>query len=102
MDKKYGRLFTEDDVRTLVEVAMSLDEEINIQTFIDEFEGKFPVDEALFLLRAQDKRALGAIRFYYDHQSPRANQGHLDAIQHAIDSFDKFRLKNVERVKEPD
>ena len=63
---------------------------------------KFPPDEPTFTLRARDKRALAALRYYRDHQSPIAPTNHLDGIEAAYRNFDDFAINNRELMKEPD
>jgi hypothetical protein len=101
VDNKYGRLFTIDDVLTLMAAA---DGPVN-KTFgqiIEGFEGKFPQDEPVFLLRAQDKRALGAIRFYRERQRFDADHDHLMGVEQAVRDFENFRHHHPDRLKEPD
>lgn len=110
-DLKYGRLFTLEDVQRIVDyVAFSdaHDDGPDVGNVLADMESdgkppmKFPADEPLFLLRAQDKRAIGAVRFYSDHQSPRAPMQHIERIDDAVSDFESFRLRNPERTKEPD
>jgi hypothetical protein len=119
MDNKYGRIFTEADVISILEHAVSqlasdefdtpeaVDEEA--ANLLDEAVGpgtdlrlKFDKDEPLFILRGRDKRAIGAIKFYSEHQSPRAPVNHLDAIDKALQAFIDYRESSPGQMKEPD
>jgi hypothetical protein len=104
LNSKYGRLFTEADVRKYIEglggvdFSGSIDDDSELSTV----ESTFPEDEPLFVLRAKDRRALGAVRFYYTHQSNYVTDKHLQGIERAIKAFDEFRNQHPERLKEPD
>jgi hypothetical protein len=116
-DNKYGELYTEDEVVKVVEMA--------VQAVIDlcangedtnEVWGRFSEGdirevartntriwhpgEPLFILRGQDRRALGALRWYRDHQFPNAPREHLDSIDEAVARFEAYR--NLAATKEPD
>lgn len=97
---KYGRLFTEDDVRSMLEAYEETGH--NFDDLVQSGRFTFPEDEPLFVLRAQDKRALGAIRYYQDHQNPRASIAHLNNIERAVRAFEDFRFHKADRLKEPD
>lgn len=116
-DDKYGRIFTEEDVKRIV--GLTLEEAADIlptaqvtmtQTvddimslvWSDAVKLTFPADEPIFLLRAQDKRALAAVRYYRDHQSPRAPVKHEQNVDHAMQKFERFRVQHPDRLKEPD
>lgn len=109
-DNKYGRVFTTSDVEKILEWV---EENTNSASNIDcdgilnamDEEGvrfKFEPDEPLFVLRGHDKRAIGAIKFYAEHQSSRAPVNHLDAIDKALQSFIDYREENPGKLKEPD
>ena len=117
-DNKYGELYTEDEVVKLVKDAVKQaiimtdsgepEEEIeevfsegNIREVArTEIERVFKPGEPLFILRGQDRRALGAIRWYRDHQWPSATQAHLDSIDEALAFFEQYR--KLAGTKEPD
>ncbi len=104
MDSKYGRIFTEEDVKAIVELAVeqevsSVDE---AETLMDDFDGRFPADEPIFVLRARDKRALAAVRQYRENQSPRAPVNHIEGLDKAVREFEKFRVQHADQMKEPD
>lgn len=113
-DNKYGHVFTEADVLkileyVLVEGEMSTSEQASgeaanwLSDVMEEnIRFKFAKDEPLFILRGRDKRAIAAIRFYHDHQSPSAPVNHMDAIGKAIRSFDAYREQHPGELKEPD
>src|SRR5574339_827095 len=106
MSNKYGRIFTESDVEKIFEHlrengAGQLPEFENVLSDMDEdgVRFKFPEDEPLFILRGRDKRAISAIRYYLDHQSPRAPMNHLMGIEKAYDAFSDYRIKNSGEMK---
>jgi len=105
-DNKYGRMFTISDVEEIVRWATQ-DPEYDLSSLLDtldleEVRFKFPVDEPTFTLRARDRRALAALRYYRDHQSPGAPVNHLDGLDAAYRSFDDFATNHRELMKEPD
>jgi hypothetical protein len=118
MDRKYGRMFTMSDVLAIIELVANTKEVRGIapdQIFeeIETCEGpfmgqdapprfKFAADEPTFTLRARDKRAVGAIRFYEDHQSPRAPVNFLEGIESARREFEVYREQHPDQMKEPD
>lgn len=117
-DNKYGELYTEDEVVQLVKMAVesavnfmdngeSPDDVLERFTDADirevartDIERKFHPGEPLFVLRGQDKRALGAVRFYREHQWPSATQEHLNSVDAAVERFEAYR--NLGHMKEPD
>ena len=117
-DNKYGELYTEDELVKIVQMAVasalefSNDGETPEQVkerFSDpdirevartDIDRKFNPGEPLFILRGQDRRALGAIRWYRDHQWPNATQEHLDSIEEAVAFFEQYR--KLAGTKEPD
>lgn len=118
-DSKYGRLFTEDDVREIVnaavfagiELAESGDEEDTrnfhgdaiYDAVVSGVDVKFPEDEPLFVLRAQDDIAFDTILAYYEAcKDAGIRQEHLDNVDASIELFRKFRDENPDRVKDPD
>lgn len=115
-DSKYGRLFTEEDTKELVMSAVHAGIELGEdsddprgfngeaiwEALVSGIQPKFPEDEPLFLLRGQDKRAAGAVRWYADHQSPRASVAHLEGTENALDAFTLFRQEHPDRMKDPD
>ena len=60
----------------------------------------FHPGEPLFILRGQDRRALGAVRWYRDHQWPSATKEHLNNIDDAVAFFESYR--KLAGTKEPD
>lgn len=108
MDSKYGQLFTESDVEKLLDVAGSMEwhhadwASVLAKAKEEGIRFKFPEDEPIFVLRGRDQRAIGAIRYYRDHQSPRAPMNHLDGLDKAVDNFERYRHTNAGDMKEPD
>lgn len=107
MDSKYGRLFTQTDVETIVEL---LDpngfDAASVQAAIDELgsQAQFPADEPLFLLRGQDRYALSGIMTYRDScsNSPTIAPTHMENVDTAIDTFRQYATDNYTTMKEPD
>jgi hypothetical protein len=118
MDNKYGELYTEDEVVQLVRMAVESavsyvdngeSQEDVLERFGDadirevartDIDRRFNPGEPLFVLRGQDKRALGAVRYYRDHQWPNATQQHLDSVDAAVERFEAYR--SLGHMKEPD
>jgi len=118
-DNKYGEIYTEDEVVKIVEMAVqavidwSADGKGSVEEIWSSFsegnirevartdiERRFLPGEPLFILRGQDRRALGAVRWYRDHQWPSADKEHLDRIDEALARFEAYR--KVAATKEPD
>ena len=119
-DNKYGELYTEDEVVKIVQMAVQSMIELvgnsDITNGLDidghfsegnirevartEIERVFHPGEPLFVLRGQDKRALGAVRWYRDHQWPGSKHDHIDSIDEALARFEAYR--KLGRMKEPD
>lgn len=118
MDNKYGELYTEDEVVQLVTMAVQSavkfatdgesPEEV-LERFGDadirevartDIPRRFHPGEPLFVLRGQDKRALGAVRFYREHQWPNATHEHLESVDAAVERFEAYRA--LGQMKEPD
>lgn len=120
-DPKYGEIYLEDELVQVVQMAVQfvvehigrvgnsdLAEEMN-ERFTDanirevartDIKRKFHPGEPLFILRGQDRRALGAVRWYRDHQWPNATQEHLNNVDEALGHFEAYR--KLAQVKEPD
>lgn len=109
-DRKYGRVFTDSDIEKIFEwlwQTHGLSTDLLPENVISAMDDngvrfKFPIDEPIFILRGRDKRALGTVRHYLDHQSPRAPQNHLDGIEAAVTQFERYRINHSEDMKEPD
>lgn len=105
-DAKYGRLFTEEDVATiLTEVA---EEGVTVAEAIRQLEGslRFPADEPLFLLRGQDVHALEAIEAYDTAigavADPDVDDAHRMKVGDSIVLFRHFANAHPDRMKTPD
>ena len=117
-DPKYGEIYTEDEVVEIVQMAVDGvlrlvkdgedANEIKLR-FNDgdirevartEIDRQWKAGEPLFILRGQDRRALGAVRWYRDHQWPNAETGHLTQIEEAVALFEEYRKLGT--MKEPD
>jgi hypothetical protein len=99
-------MFTMADVEKILEYAgdensISLDE---ILPGMEEagVRFKFDADEPTFTLRGRDQRAIAAIRYYGDHQSPTAPVGFLEGIQGALSEFERYRHEHPAMMKQPD
>jgi hypothetical protein len=119
-DNKYGRLFTEDDARKMVEQAVHVGISVSEHAEGDEsardfdadgvfdvvvtsFTPKFPEDEPLFVLRGQDEAAAGTIDDYgYRNDKLGANAHHLESISEAYSDFIRFQVDHPDRVKVAD
>ena len=117
-DNKYGEVYTEDELVQVVQMAVKEvlsavhqghTDDVIIDTFNEadirevartEIERKFSAGEPLFILRGQDRRALGAVRWYRDHQWPNATTEHTEKIDDAVALFEEYRKVGV--MKEPD
>ncbi len=58
-----------------------------------------PKDEPLFILRAQDKRALPALRFYMNSLK---NAEHQKSVRLRIKDFNAWKREHPDTMKEPD
>jgi hypothetical protein len=105
VDNKYGQLFVYEDLHKIFNLYLAnpdapLDE---ILRYLSESNNlKFPAPEPVFLLRAQDRRALGALYHYSRHQASDASEDHLTGIQNAVRAFENFRGQYSQRIKDPD
>ena len=109
-DEKYGRIFTDTDLRNVVQRAMEQDiqSEDELDQIIARMDGegsfKFPADEPVFVLRAQDMAAASGLYGYQEgvenFDDGSVPQEHKDGIDKAIKSFSKFALAN--KTKLPD
>jgi hypothetical protein len=119
---KYGRLFTEGDVRVLLMMVYErgrADQGNAIDTvphdgnrrgatlladaLAEDFNPTFPADEPLFLLRGQDQLATQTIDYYVGgagvHGSP---ESHVEAAHQAAKAMGEWQAANPDRVKVPD
>lgn len=123
---KYGRLFTEQDVLSIVdEVSMmgllregSIDVHDILALAIKRAEAdkgpmRFPADEPLFVLRGQNTAALAGIRGYAGglaesflevalRGDATALRDHINGVQDARERFEVWQAANPDRVKVPD
>ena len=114
MDNKYGHIFTEGDVLKILEYVVkeadlatpesASEEAANWFTDVmeEDIRFKFPAEEPLFILRGRDRRAIGAVMHYRDHQASNAPDNHVEAIQRAFTAFDTYREENPGQMREPD
>lgn len=109
-DTKYGRIFTEKDLKLIVEIAIendvSSEEELNdlIQFMDENGDVKFPPDEPIFVLRAKDRLALAPVRIYLEKCEAAAGVPdlHIQGVEASLADFDRFRQENPDRLNTPD
>lgn len=108
-DSKYGRVFTQGDVEKILEWVQAHDDDITLtlSDVLDDMQDggvrfKFDADEPLFILRGRDRRAIGAIRFYQDHQASNVPESHANCIASDMSAFDRYRNDHAEKMREPD
>lgn len=80
---------------------MARDGKFDISTgkFINRVSGEeIPDDEPIFILRARDIHAVGALVDYRDRVM---TNHHMRAITEAIEDFNLFRYQHPDRMKEP-
>ena len=118
-DNKYGEIYTEDEVVKVVQLAVvevlklckvdkAWEDDINgrfsegniREVARTEIDRVFHPGEPLFILRGQDRRALGAVRWYRDHQWPGSKPDHIESIDEALARFEAYR--QLGSMKEPD
>jgi hypothetical protein len=61
-----------------------------------------PADEPVFIFRARDVRAVGALSRYASVVALHSSEDHWLAVMGRIDDFVRFRRDHPERMKEPD
>ena len=111
MDSKYGQLYTTDDMiafaRIVVESNLNREDlEDGVDELLDHFEGRFPKDEPLFLLRGQDRRALNAVRNYRTMTaysgSTEPSAEFLAGLDATVVHFEDFKEDYPDRIKDAD
>lgn len=106
MEGKYGRLFTEGDVKKMLRLAVlegAPSPEEQIAEFDRRGELTFPADEPLFLLRGQDKAAPGTITGYLMcANAAGASIEHASAARKAGRAMAEWQAEHPDRVKVPD
>lgn len=112
MDNKYGQLYTAQDLANIAAVLLhGVVPPENLQESIQEAvthvarssKLHFPVDEPLFLLRAQDQAAPAAIHGYLDAAKFNgAAPAHQDSITRSAIEFVQWQAANPNKVKIPD
>lgn len=105
-DSKYGGLYTEDDVKALVQEAMENDiesEDEFVEQILDKFEGRFGKDEPLFVIRGRDVAGPRAVRSYGAiAEEEGAGDPLLEGVAAAGEKFQSWQEANPELVKIPD
>lgn len=111
MDSKYGRIYTQDDVKRLVTEAyeqgarygMSGFNETWTQRFLTAQNCHFPADEPIFVLRAQDKLAPDVVDYWSTRAAGRdVDQSAVDSASKCADEMDEWQENNPDKVKLPD
>ena len=106
-DGKYGRIFTEENVKDicsnlLVDVGVEPHNEL-INTNVDGFRGKFPYGEPVFVVRAQDVVAPQIVKQYAAEAFLHgASESFRKKVENAVSEFEQWQSENDERVKIPD
>lgn len=110
MDNKYGHLFTAEDMiafaRIFAESGIDIYSDDAADEMLDDFQGRFPKDEPLFLLRGQDRQALSCVRNYRTmtafsrtrEPTPEMLTG-LDAV---VMQFEDFQNEHPDKIKDAD
>lgn len=109
-DNKYGNLYTEDDVKKIVQHCMEQeiqgdDELMEIIERLRADDGlKFMAGEPLFVLRGKDRLALAAVRCYLERceGSQHVPAAHIDSVVTAVHGFECFRADFPEVLDFPD
>lgn len=115
-DSKYGRIFTEQDVKELIGWAYAHGRDIgNIEDAGGELDNwimaaaddgtpmTFPDDEPVFVLRGKDKAAATTIGSYADEcEALGSPAAHVSAVQHAGGAMLAWQAQHPEHVKVPD
>jgi hypothetical protein len=109
-DNKYGSIYTEDDLKMIVERCMESDIQgedelmVVIESLRLQDQLKFMHDEPLFLLRGKDRLALSAVRCYLERceNSQYVSSAHIDSVVSAVRSFEDFRAAFPEALDFPD
>lgn len=115
-DSKYGRIFTEADVKNILAAGIRAGIEFeNNEPTVDGhhdfdvdavYEGigmptKFPEDEPVFVLRGQDPVAVETIRDYAARTNAVGSPAeHVAAVVNALAVFNEFKINNPDRIKD--
>lgn len=109
MDNKYGHLFTAEDMlafaRIVSESGVELSDDGAIDEMLDDFEGRFPKDEPLFLVRAQDRRGLSCVRNYrtmINYSGGIPAPGMITGLDAVVTEFEDFQRDHPDRMKDAD
>lgn len=106
-DVKYGRVYTEADIRKLGEMLFGEQSQSVLAEALRDLEhvGAFtiPANEPTFLIRGKNKAACAAISHYYDvARTVGASDEHLRGVIHSAAEFASWQARNYELVKIPD
>lgn len=99
-EPKYGRVFTEEDVRRLLFSFQA--QAADVEQALREFDGTFPADESVFVLRAKDDIATAGLWGYHEACLDMAGPGYIASVREAIQAFDRFREDHPDRMRVPD
>jgi hypothetical protein len=110
VDNKYGNLYTSEDMLAFARVFMAsgigYSDEEALDELLDNFDGHFPKDEPLFLVRGQDQRGLACVRnyrtmiTYTGSQEPSPSL--IAGLNTVVTQFEEFQRDHAERMKDPD
>lgn len=104
MDTKYGRIYTDADIRKLGEKLLgdrAMGPDILAEALADlEPELTIPADEPTFLMRGQDELARDRIEDYLYAQ--RLVPSTYESVRSTLEAFDRFSGEHADRMKVPD
>lgn len=108
MDRKYGRIFTEEDLRTILRQYGTGG--MDVREVLDEIKAgeldhvlKFDGDEPLFVMRAKDNAAPPTLAAYQEEaQRAGARPPMIQLVVNTHADFLKWRRENPGQCKAPD
>lgn len=100
MHDKYGRIFTEADVREILRTEMT-DGDIDIA--LEQLKSTLPANEPIFVIRAHDKLALEVLHHYRMLAvNGGASEALVTSVEEAAKAFQRFSTENPDSMKVPD
>lgn len=108
MHGKYGRVFTEADVRALLHCAHAGSTDLVALSAAAAEKGKpmtFPADEPVFVLRAQDEVAMAGLMGYDEglfSLDVHPDEPHRRGVGEMIRAFEEFERAHPDRMGRPD
>lgn len=100
VDEKYGQLYTEADIeRAFADQDPEVVEDMRRKLE----ESEIPVDEPVFVLRAQDNQSVPTITYYLNRCGEvHCQPAHLSSVMNAEARFKRWQIENPDAVKLPD